>query len=98
VGLATAASLECYYIYLAILDPMLTMLSIVVLGICSVQSTHMSWRVCRLGVGAVYELPKNVCRVGEADCVHWRSADDVRIPSGYGSWEARSYIRLALGR
>ncbi len=57
----------------------------------------MSWREWRLGVGAVYELPKNVRRVGSADCVHWMSAD-VRIPSGHGGWEARSYMRLALGR
>jgi len=52
----------------------------------------MSWRVWRLGVGAVYELPKNVRRVGSADCVHRMSAD-VRIPSGHGGWEARSYMR-----
>ena len=50
-----------------------------------------------LGVGAVYELPKNVRCVGDADCVHRMSAD-VRIPSGHGGWEARSYMRLALGR
>ncbi len=31
------------------------------------------------------------------DWLHRRSAD-VRIPSGHGSWEAHSYIRLALGR
>jgi hypothetical protein len=49
-----------------------------------------------LGVGAVYELPKNVHRVGDVDCVHRMSAD-VRIPSGHGGWEARSYMRLALG-
>jgi hypothetical protein len=46
-------------------------------------------------VGAVYELPKNVRRVGDVDCVHRMSAD-VRIPSGDGGWEA-SYMRLALG-
>jgi hypothetical protein len=57
----------------------------------------MSWRVWRLGVGAVYELPKNVRRVGDADCVHRMSAD-VRIPSGHGGCEARSYMKLALGR
>jgi len=57
----------------------------------------MSWRVWMLGVGAVYELPKNVRRVGDVDCVHRMSAD-VRIPSGHGGWEARSYMRLALGR
>ena len=57
----------------------------------------MSWRVWRLGVGAVYELPKNVRCVGSADCVHRMSAD-VRIPSGHGCWEAHSYMRLALGR
>ena len=39
----------------------------------------MSWRVWMLGVGAVYELPKNVRRDGDADCVHRMSAD-VRIP------------------
>ena len=50
-----------------------------------------------LGVGAVYELPKNVRCVGDADCVHRVSAG-VRIPSGHGGWEARSYMRLALGR
>ena len=49
-----------------------------------------------LGVGAVYELPKNVRRVGDADCVHWMPAD-VRIPSGHGGWEAHLYMRLALG-
>ena len=59
--------------------------------------SSMSWRVWRLGVGAVYELPKNVRRVGSADCVHRMSAD-VRIPSGHGGWEARLYMRLALGR
>ena len=48
-------------------------------------------------MGAVYELPKNVRRVGDVDCVHRMSAD-VRIPSGHGGWEARSYMRLALGR
>jgi hypothetical protein len=47
----------------------------------------MSWRVWRLGVGDVYELPKNVRRDGSADCVHRMSAD-VRIPSGHGGWEA----------
>ena len=52
----------------------------------------MSWRVWRLGVGAVYELPKNVRRVVSADCVHRMSAD-VRILSGHGGWEARSYMR-----
>jgi hypothetical protein len=56
----------------------------------------MSWRVWMLGVGAVYELPKNVRRVCDVDCVHRMSAD-VRIPSGHGGWEARSYMRLALG-
>ncbi len=59
--------------------------------------SSMSWRVWRLGVGAVYELPKNDRRVGDVDCVHRMSAD-VRIPSGHGGWEARSYMRLALGR
>ena len=49
-----------------------------------------------LGVGAVYDLPKNVRCVGDADCVHWMSAD-VRIPSGHGGWEAHSYMRLVLG-
>ena len=57
----------------------------------------MSWRVRRLGVGAVYELPKNVRRVGDVDCFHRMSAD-VRIPIGHGGWEARSYMRMALGR
>jgi hypothetical protein len=57
----------------------------------------VSWRVWTLGVGAVYELPKNVRRVGDVDCVHRMSAD-VRIPSGHGGWEDRSYMRLALGR
>ena len=47
----------------------------------------MSWRVWRLGVCDVYELPKNVRHDGSADCVHWMSAD-VRIPSGRGGWEA----------
>ena len=57
----------------------------------------MSWRVWTLGVGAVYELPKNVRRVGDVDCDHQMSAD-VRILSGHGGWEAHSYMRLALGR
>jgi len=57
----------------------------------------MSWRVWTLGVGAVYELPKNVGRVGDVDGVHRMSAD-VRIPSGHGGWEAHSYMRLVLGR
>ncbi len=48
-------------------------------------------------MGAVYELPKNVRRVGDADCVH-RMLVDVRILSGHGGGEARSYMRLALGR
>jgi hypothetical protein len=56
----------------------------------------MSWRVWTLGVGAVYELPKNVRRVDDVDCVHRMSAD-VRIPSGHGGWKARSYMMLALG-
>ena len=56
----------------------------------------MSWRVWMFGVGAVYELPKNVQRVGDADCVHRMSAD-VRIPSGHGGCEVRLYMRLALG-
>ncbi len=47
-------------------------------------------------MGAVHELPKNVPRVGDADCVHRMSAD-MRIPSGHGGWEAHSYMRLALG-
>jgi hypothetical protein len=50
-----------------------------------------------LGVGAVYELLKNVRRVGDAECVRRMSAD-VRIPSGHGGWEACLYMRLALGR
>jgi hypothetical protein len=57
----------------------------------------MSWRVWTLGVCAVYVLPKNVRRVGDVDCVH-RMLADVRIPSGHDGWEARSYMRLALGR
>jgi len=57
----------------------------------------MSWRVWRLGVDAVGELPKNVRPVGSADCVH-RMLADVRIPSGHGRWEVHSYMRLALGR
>jgi hypothetical protein len=57
----------------------------------------MSWRVCILGVGEVKEFPKNVHHVGEADCVHRMSAD-VRIPSGHGGWDARSYMRFAFGR
>jgi hypothetical protein len=56
----------------------------------------MSWRVWMVGVGAVYELPKNVRRDGDADCVHRMSAA-VRIPSEHGGWEARLYMRLALG-
>ncbi len=56
----------------------------------------MSWRVWMIGVGAMYELSKNVRRVGNADCVHQMLAD-VRILSRHGGWEARSYMRLALG-
>ena len=57
----------------------------------------MSWGVWTLGVGAVYELPKKVRCVGDANCVHRMSAD-VRILSGHGGWEAHSYMRLVLGR
>jgi hypothetical protein len=48
-------------------------------------------------VGAVYELPKNVRRVGDADCVH-RMSVDMRILRGHGGWEERLYMSLALGR
>ncbi len=47
-------------------------------------------------MGTVYELPKNVWHVGEADQLQCRLAD-VRIPCGYGGWEACLYMRLALG-
>ena len=57
----------------------------------------MSCKVWRLGVGAVEESPKNVRHVGDADCVH-RMLVDMRIPSEHGGWEARLYMRLALGR
>jgi len=50
-----------------------------------------------LGVGAVYELPYNVRRVGESDCFQKKSAE-VRMPSVQGGLEARSYMRLAWGR
>ena len=53
--------------------------------------------VWRLGVGAVYELPKKVLRVGEADVCQLMSAD-VRMPRGQGEVEAREYMRFALGR
>jgi hypothetical protein len=41
IDLVTAASLECYSIYLLILDPLLPKLSTVVLGMCSSQSTYI---------------------------------------------------------
>ena len=50
-----------------------------------------------LGVGAVYELPKKVLRVGEAEAFQLMSAD-VSMPRGHGGVEAREYIRFALGR
>ncbi len=53
--------------------------------------------VWRLGVGAVYELPKKVLRVGDADAFQLMSAD-VRMPRGHGEVEAREYMRFALGR
>ncbi len=56
----------------------------------------MSWSVYKLGVGEVYELPKNVLHVGEGDRLQ-RKLADVRIPSGNGGWEACPYMRLALG-
>jgi hypothetical protein len=45
-------------------------------------------------VGAVYELPQNVRRVGESDCFQIKSAE-VRMPSVQGGLEAHSYMRLA---
>jgi len=45
-------------------------------------------------VGAVYELPQNVHRVGESDCFQMKSAE-VRMPSVQGGLEAHSYMRLA---
>ncbi len=42
-GFSYSSVVGIYYIYLAILNPILPMLSIVALGICSAQSTHMSW-------------------------------------------------------
>jgi hypothetical protein len=50
--------------------------------------------VWRLGVGAVYELPKKVLREGEAEAFQFLSAD-VSMPRGHGLVEAREYIRLA---
>ena len=47
-----------------------------------------------LGVGAVYELPYKMHRVGKSNCFQKKSAE-VRIPSVQGSLEARLYIRLA---
>ena len=41
---ATVVMLECSFIWLDILDPILPMLSIVVLGICFVQEDPMSWQ------------------------------------------------------
>jgi hypothetical protein len=43
VDLVTAAFLECYSAYLVMLVLTLPMLSIAVLGVCSAQSTHLSW-------------------------------------------------------
>jgi hypothetical protein len=53
--------------------------------------------VWRLGVGAVYESPKKVLRVGEAEAFQLMSAD-VRMPRGHGDVEAREYIRFTFGR
>ena len=50
-----------------------------------------------LGVGAVYEFPKKVLRVGEADALQFMSAD-VSMPRGHGGVEAREYMRFAFGR
>ncbi len=52
--------------------------------------------VWTLGVGAVYELPKKVLRVGEAEALQLMSAD-VSMPRGHGGVEAREYIRFAFG-
>ena len=50
-----------------------------------------------LGVGAVYEFPKNVRLVVEVELLQLISAE-VSIPSGQGGVEALAYIRLAFGR
>ncbi len=51
-----------------------------------------------LGVEAVYELPKKVLRVGEAEAFQLMSAD-VSMPRGHRGVEAREYIsRFAFGR
>jgi hypothetical protein len=56
-----------------------------------------SWVVWMLGVGAVYECPKKVLRVGEAEALQFKSAD-VSMPSGHGGVDAREYMRFAFGR
>jgi hypothetical protein len=43
------------------------------------------------------DTTRYVRHVGEADWLQRRSAD-VKIPHGDGGWEARSFMRLALGR
>ena len=48
------------------------------------------------GVGAVYELPKNVRLVVDVELLQLISAE-VSIPSGQGGVEALEYIRLAFG-
>jgi len=50
-----------------------------------------------LGVGAVYEFPKNVRLVVEVELLQLISAE-VSIPSGQGGVEALAYIRLAFGQ
>ena len=50
-----------------------------------------------LGVGAVYEFPKNVRLVVEVELLQLISAE-VSIPSGHGGVEAREYIKFACGQ
>ena len=56
----------------------------------------MSCIVWILGVGAVYEFPKNVRLVVEVELLQLISAE-VSIPSGQGGVEALAYIRLVFG-
>ena len=50
-----------------------------------------------LGVGAVYEFPKKFRLVEDLDSVQLMSAE-VSIPNGQGGFDAREYIKFALGR
>ena len=48
-------------------------------------------------MGAVYEFPKKFRVLEDLDSLHLMSAE-VSIPNGHGGFDAREYIKFALGR